>query len=192
MEPPVPVYFYLLKDSQDSAPLLKLSKLPHPPPATTLLSCFSSSRAIYCLKLFPHHLLSQFTSQKHTTSLCKLLLAGPHAKELCLHAQLPQHLPAPSGVPQPWHSLCQWGAQHWAKHMHIQPKGWAQRSPQHPAVTYGFPANSTWTRGCTAPSWTFRAAPDCSKAYTDTGRTLLKPYRSKIRSLQFNPVAKKM
>lgn len=65
MEPPVPVYFHLLKDSQDSAPLLKLSKLPHPPPATTLLSCFSSSRAIYCLKLFPHHLLSQFTKAHH-------------------------------------------------------------------------------------------------------------------------------
>lgn len=122
----------------DSAPLLKLSKLPHPPPATTLLSCFSSSRAIYCLKLFPHHLLSQFTPQKHTTSLCKLLLAGPHAKELCLHAQLPQHLPAPSGVPQPWHSLCQWGAQHWAKHMQAHP---AQRMGTDESTT---PCSHLW------------------------------------------------
>lgn len=125
MEPPVPVYThrippYCFKTAPSS-------------PAATPLSCFSSSRAIHHLKLLPHHLFSQFSPQKHTTSHSKFLQeAGPHAKELCPStSQLPAVSPA-----------CADG-EHSTRPSTSTPKGGAHRSPQHP----GFPAHSPWAQG---------------------------------------------
>lgn len=168
MEPPVPVYThrippYCFKTAPSS-------------PATTLLSCFSSSRAIYHLKLFPHHLFSQFSPQKHTTSHSKFLQeAGPDAKELCPStSQLPavsQPVLMGSTAPGQAHSHPKEG--HTGAHNTLDSQPTA---PGHRVYS------SSLDLECSSYH---------SKADTDTGRTLLKPCRSKIRGWQLNPAAKK-
>lgn len=161
MEPPVPVYFHLLKDSQDSFPTAEAFKTPpsspchHPAVLFLLFTCHLPSKIVSPSPVLPIHTTrADYKPQQ--------VAAG---WPTC-HRALPQHQAAPSSVPGLMGSSQQCPCAN-GVHSTGPSTFTAKRGAQHPAVTSGFPAHNTGLHSSILDLYH-------TKTYTDTGRTLLK------------------